>query len=110
MHQGIYAELKRVAKEQRYTTYSDIAPLAKLDMEEPADRVEIGQLLDEISRFEHSQGRPMLSATVIHRDDNIPGQGFFKLARQLGLYRGGDEFMFFIDELKRVHAYWERAE
>lgn len=109
MHQGIYEELKRVAKEQRLTNYADIAPLAGLSMDDPTDRNRIADILGEISRFEHEQGRPMLSAVVILRDENIPGQGFFSLAKELGLYSAGDNFMFFVNELRRVHAEWSRS-
>ncbi len=35
MHQAIYEELQRVAKAQRVTAYSEIAPLAGLDMANP---------------------------------------------------------------------------
>ena len=44
------------------------------------DRDQISLLLDEISRHEHARGNPLLSAVVIHMDDNIPGNGFFTLA------------------------------
>ena len=106
MHPEIYDEPKRVAKAASYTTYSDIAPLAELDMDTPSHRDEIGQLLGEISKYEHSQRRPMLSAVVIHRDNNMPGMGFFKLARELGAYTGSDDLKFYLDELKRVHQHW----
>ena len=106
MNQKLYEELVSVAKKGDSVTYSDVAPIADLDMDNPSDRDEIGRLLGEISTHEHSQGRPLLSAVVIHRDNNMPGQGFFKLARQLHLYSGGDDLKFFLDELKRVHAQW----
>lgn len=110
MHEEMYGELRRVAWEQRYVTYSDIAPIADLDMNNPPDRDRIGQLLDEINRHEHQLGRPLISVVVIHRDNNMPGPGFFKLARELGLYVGKDDLKFFLDELKRVHSYWLTAQ
>jgi hypothetical protein len=106
LHQPIYDQLVAVAREQDVTRYADIAPLADLDMGNELDRAKIGEILGEISTFEHQQRRPMLSAVVIHRDNNMPGQGFFTLARELGLYRGIDDFMFFVQELRRVHDYW----
>jgi hypothetical protein len=45
MHQAIYDELKRVAHRQEMTTYSAIAPLAGLDMDNPADRDAMRRLL-----------------------------------------------------------------
>lgn len=106
MHEQIYRTLIDVARSGRYTTYAEIAPLAGLDMPLQADRTEIGRILGEISTFEHSQGRPLLSAVVIHSDNNMPGEGFFRLARQLNLHTGTDDLQFFIQELRKVHEYW----
>jgi len=109
MHQAIYEQLKSVAQQGNVTTYSDIAPLANLDMGNQADRNKIGEILGEISTFEHEHKRPLLSVIVIHRDNNMPGQGFFNLARELGIYKGSDDFLFFVNELRRVHDYWKVA-
>ena len=103
----VYEELKRVARAQGQVAYSEIAPLAQLDMESPADRNQLSDILGEISLFEHKNGRPLLSVVVLYRDDNMPGQGFFRLARELGVYAGKDDIAFFVRELKRVHAYWK---
>jgi hypothetical protein len=109
MHQAIYEELKRVAQAGSYTTYSDIAPLARLNMDNQSDRNKMGEILGEISVYEHQQDRPLLSVVVIHRDDNMPGLGFFNLARELGVYKGKDDFEFFIAELRRVHDHWKNV-
>jgi hypothetical protein len=106
MHQAIYEELKRVAARATTVTYSEIAPLAGLSMDDPSHRDEIGRLLGEISEHEHEMNRPLLSVVVIHRDNNMPGPGFFKLAKRLGLYDGLDDLKFFLDELKRAHTVW----
>ncbi len=107
MHQAIYDELKRVAKTQGTTTYGAIAPLAGLDMSNPADRNEIARILGEISTHEDNQGRPMLSAVVVLQEINMPGRGFFTLARDLGLYSGHDDLAFFSREVAQVHAAWK---
>lgn len=107
MNELIYDKLISVARSQNVTTYSEIAPLAGLDMSNPDDRNRIANILGEISTHEHEKGRPLLSAVVIHRDNNIPGHGFFTLARELGLHRDTDDRMFFINELRRVHDRWK---
>jgi len=86
--------------------YSDIAPMAGLDMDIPGDRHKIGVILDDINHYEHRFGRPMLSAVVVHKDSLKPGKGFFVLAQELGLFLGSDEDKFYIQELRRVHDYW----
>ena len=106
MHEATYEELKHVARRESYTTYSKIAPLAGLDMDSQADRNRIAEILGEISTHEHSLGRPLPSAVVVLAEEGKPGQGFFTLARQLGLYGGGDDLKFWLDEIKRVHQCW----
>ncbi len=103
---AIYERLIKIAKDSDITNYSVIAPLARLDMNLPPHRNRISDILDEISRTESSCGRPLLSAVVILKDENIPGDGFFKMARELRLYDDDDDFRFWIRELRRVHDYW----
>lgn len=107
LHTPVYEELKRLARRQQMTNYSAIAPRAGLDMENPGHRDEMRELLGKISTYEHQQGRPMLTAIVVHKQDNIPGHGFFELARHLGLLSAGqDEVAFFCREVARVHSTW----
>ena len=90
--QAIHEELLRVARSQRVVNYSDVAPLAGLNMDSPEDRNRIADILDVISQAEHRAGKPLLSAVVIRRDKNMPGAGFFNLARRLGLHGSGNDF------------------
>ncbi len=106
MHEGIYEKLKEVARTATVTYYSAIAPLAGLDMDSPNDRYKIGAILDDINQHERELSRPMLSAVVVHKDTLMPGQGFFTLARALGLFIGNDRDKFYIQELRKVHDYW----
>jgi hypothetical protein len=106
MHEQIHEKLKEVAQRSTVTYYSDIAPMADLDMNLPNDRFEIGVILDDINRHERELGHPMLSAVVVHKESLKPGQGFFTLARSLGLFVGNDEDKFYIQELRKVHDYW----
>ena len=110
MHRDIYERLKEVARAGQTITYGEIAPMANLDMESPADRNEISRILGAISEREHEEGRPLLSAVVMLADIGYPGKGFFTLARELGLYDGADDLAFFVRELRRVHEYWQRVE
>ena len=102
----VYQELLRVAKSNIITNYTDVGRLIRLDMNSPADRNRISEILDEISSTEHYSGSPLLSAVVILRDQVIPGEGFFKMAKSLGLYDGSDDLMFWLKEIRRVHDYW----
>jgi len=105
--QTIYERLSEVAQGREYVNYSDVAPIAGLNMESPADRNEIADILDGVSQAEHDAGRPLLSAVVIRIDSNMPGKGFFTLARRLGLHRAGEnDLTFWLRELNRVYDHW----
>ena len=106
--EAIYQELLLVAKGSNLTNYSDIAPLAGLDMGLPPDRNSMASILDEISRSEHENGRPLLSAVVVLKGENIPGEGFFSLAKDLRLHDGSDDVVFWVREVQRVHNYWSK--
>ena len=96
-----------VARAQSTTRYSEIAPLAGLSMDSPADRNTIRLLLDAINDEENRHGRPMLSAVVIRIEDNMPGDGFFTCAARLGRMNTGDDpLTFWLHELRRVHDCW----
>lgn len=67
-----------------YQKLSDECKLG-LDMSRIDHRAEIGRILGEISSYEHQNDRPLLSALVVRAGDNYEGDGFFKLAEELGL-------------------------
>lgn len=114
MHTGIYLQLIELARAQRLTTYSDIAPLAGLSMNVEQDRGRISQLLGEIVIHEVSENRPMLTAIVVHRgSDNNPGEGFFSVATQLGLFNGSRQQLprleFWVRQVQLVNEHWGAA-
>jgi hypothetical protein len=109
MHQKIYAKLREVARSGRLITYGELAPLANLDLASLADRTKLANILGEISTHEHEQNRPLLSAVVVLGGESVPGEGFFKLARDLGVHTGGNpdqNLAFFVREINRVYAEW----
>lgn len=67
-----------------YQELSDQCGLGLYFRESPYDRKVIGEILGEISAFEHSQERPLLSALVISKSGE-EGDGFFKLCEELSL-------------------------
>jgi hypothetical protein len=111
MHIGIYNRLLELARGERLTTYSDIAPLAGLSMSDERDRERMSELLGEILRHEVTQGRPLLTAIVVHRgDDNNPGEGFFTIATELGRFSGSRDPLarleFWVRQIQEVNTYW----
>lgn len=64
----------------------------------------------EISSEEHKEGRPLLSALIVQKMMQMPGEGFFLLATRLGKYHGSSELVdrvvYFKQELHELFTYW----
>ena len=75
---------KRTNQTVAYQKLSDDCKLG-LDMRgNPSDRKKIGNMLAEISINEFDRKRPLLSSLVLRANDGEEGEGFYKLAEQLG--------------------------
>ncbi len=105
MNQRVYEALKQVARARGVVTYSEVASLIGLGITNPRDP-RLRKILHEICSYEVEHGRPMLGAVVVRKADKHPGEGFFKRARELGLFRESDKLAFWASELSKVYAYW----
>ncbi len=109
MNQAVYEALKQVARSGSVTHYGAIAPLAGVNLNTGRGRREMGCVLAEVCRSEAQQGHPLLGSVVVRKDSQMPGKGYFRGAQILGKFHGGsdeDRRAFWLQELKRVHAYW----
>lgn len=111
MNMKIYNRLVTLAREDQLTTYSDIAPLADLTMDDAAHREEMSRLLEEIARCEQAAKRPMLTAIVVHQGgDNNPGEGFFAIAAEFGRFtrtrNQNRRAEFWVSQVAEVYNYW----
>ncbi|GAH87373.1 unnamed protein product, partial [marine sediment metagenome] len=84
MRKGIRNMLIKAAQQRKVVYYSEVGEAVNLSMGNPHQRAELGRILSEISSEEHDNGRPLLAAIVVHKDNKKPGEGFFKLARNIG--------------------------
>ncbi len=77
--------LIKCAMTKKIVTYQNLSTVTNLglDMSLSKDRNTIGELLCSISRQEHKEGRPILSALVITANDKNQGDGFYKLCEEL---------------------------
>ena len=108
MHRIVCDLCKQTAQDQETTNYANVARAIGMSTFGEGWRYQIGPLLDEVSRHEHAQGRPLLSVVVVREDTLRPGEGLFTLARELGRSVGLNDEEFFIKELKAAHAAWKR--
>jgi hypothetical protein len=107
----IREKLIQITRSQDLISYDDLNKQLNLglDFNLPPDRILIGHWLDEISEHEIRAGRHMLSAVVVHKEGEgfgDPGKGFYECARELGVYKGGDDLGFWAKEVKWLHDYW----
>jgi len=97
--------LEGVARREGRIHYSELTQKIQALPLEPNDPMLI-RLLDNVSKSTHSSLQVMLSAVVVHKEDHLPGKGFFKLARELGHDVGHDELAeleFHARELEAVY-------
>jgi hypothetical protein len=92
----------------RTIAYGDLATKITTIRFEPDAHI-FHALLGQISECENAKGRGMLSVVVVHKGGDkkgYPGDGFFKLAQELGRDTH-DQLQFFVAELERVRKAWE---
>jgi hypothetical protein len=115
MNQRVREHLINIAARGGTITYQKLSDecALKLDMQASQyDRAEIGRILGEISTFEHIHGRPLISAVVITKGTGYEGDGFFKLAQELGFgpWKKLRDSDFDIVEIKKCFEFWRNAE
>lgn len=109
-HFLVYCELIRAARHRGTVTFQEIAEIMGLPLSGGHMAAEVGQMIGAISVDEHGYGRPMLSAIVVSVRD-LPGKGFFDLARELGRLQDDSEEgerRFWEEEKKAVYAKWQK--
>jgi len=100
-------ELIKVAKRKNTVTYDLLASRTTLSSFSNWFYV-ISDYLDEINRRETGEGRPMMTAVVVTKEDGVPGGGFWDCAfYTCKVWDGkGSKETFWEKELRRVWDYW----
>jgi hypothetical protein len=109
LNQEVHNRLVRLAQARRTASFEEIASLVVADARGRVTPSRVSKILNEISVYEHSRARPMLSALVLDRAGRAPGPEFFALARTLGRYTGEDERsdrVFLDAEIESVWDQW----
>jgi hypothetical protein len=104
----VYCKLLTAAQQSMEISYKEVADI--LGIHTPGNHMarEVGEILGEISEDEHNAGRPLLSALAVGVN-NIPGEGFFNLARRLGKLTATGKIettQFWRDEQRHVYETW----
>ena len=112
MDYRVRTHLIELASKGKTTTYQELSNACHLGLDMQAseyDRVEIGKILGEISMFEHSNGRPLLSAIVLTKGSHYEGDGFYKMAQDLGFgpWITLRESAFDVMEINHCFEFWK---
>lgn len=90
MNQKVRYYLIKLARQKvnQTVTYQKLSDDCDLELDmrnNPHDRKILGKILGDISIHEYKNDkRPLLSALVLRAGDNYEGDGFYKLAEELG--------------------------
>jgi hypothetical protein len=89
-------------------TYGELASEFDIHLGSDGERYQFANMLGRISREEHEQNRPLLSAVVVKAGAGYPGAGFYNFVRALKpQYSKMEDIMIYAMELKAVQQYWE---
>jgi hypothetical protein len=95
--------LSRAHNAQEPMSYTELAAHVKAIDFAPDDHA-LHYMLGQVSEEADAYGRGMLSVMVVHKDgDQMPGPGFFKLAKKLGR-DPSDRVRCWMEELNKVYA------
>ncbi|MBN1123351.1 MAG: hypothetical protein JXJ17_19935 [Anaerolineae bacterium] len=97
-----------------FAWYGDLIRLAGLDQYYSGDGLSgaLGWVLWAVVQKDLSEdkSRPMISAIGLPKNGTRPSDGFFELARELGRLDSHDQYeedIFWLNELKKLRAYWQ---
>lgn len=110
MNERVREYLIAAARRGEFVTYSQVNRDChlNLDFQFQPDRNEVGRILGTIGEYEYNEGRPILSAVVIHQDDSRHGVGFYNLCEELGLGDSDrlDRDDYGMNEMGRCFEFW----
>lgn len=121
---GAYSELVRRAKELNFDempiTYGELGSKIGLYPDPDWFQLKIAHIVGACSKYEHRQGRPLISALVVNKDTYRPGKGFWGLEGILPRLRkvvrieditpewlDKDRDDFWVKELKKIDKEWK---
>jgi hypothetical protein len=112
MDEKVRNYLIEVARKKGTCYYQKLSGDCKLGLimnESEFARSEIGRILGEISTYEYENDRPLLSSLVISKGDNYQGDGFYRLAEELGFGQWKKlkaDLSFEIGQMNKCYEYW----
>ncbi|TNE27291.1 MAG: hypothetical protein EP346_12830 [Bacteroidetes bacterium] len=116
MEKDIRSKLIELARNKTPWSYSQLNEqlMLGLNFKNEHHRKYIGEILGEISMYEYNNGRPLLSALIIHKSkDREQGDGFYKLCSEI-YGKQWDELKsdrdFELERMKECYSFWKDNE
>lgn len=108
--------LVEVAKKRSLTNYTDLSAelvgrtgQPRFDYNLERDQAAVGALLGEVTDATFDEIGAMLSSLVVQKATGDPGEGFYRLAKRLGLMQSAaDKVECFSSQVSLVHAHYAR--
>lgn len=103
-------------KKGKFVFYSDVIKDCALDIDLafPPDHAKFSEILREVSAFENKYSRPLLTSLAIykHSTKNDHGDGFYKLAEQLGKgeFKKLKDELYAFSEAEECRKFWQQDE
>ena len=100
----------------KFVFYSDLVSDCglKINLRNSNGQKKLNQILDDVSAFEDSAGRPLLSAMAIYKDirKNDHGDGFYYMAEKLGKgnARKLKRDLYGFAEAEACRQFWQKEE
>jgi hypothetical protein len=117
MHYKLRKYLIETARQKdKFAYYSDIVLDCGLhiNLRSEHGRKHLTTLLGEVSEFENSHGRPLISAMAIYKDSrrNDHGDGFYMVAEKLqkGSFKSLKYGLFGFTEAEACRKFWQQDE
>lgn len=108
--------LIEVARDRNLTNYTDLSSQlvrrtghSGFDFKTARDQAAVGALLADVIERTYAEIGAMLSALVVLKATGDPGDGFYRYAKQLGLFKPGmEKFEVFQAQVRLVHEKYAR--
>jgi hypothetical protein len=112
MNSVVRAYLIEIARQKdKFVYYSDMVKdcALRFDLSTAEGQLQLSQTLSDISRFENTHSRPMLTSIAIGKQDNDHGNGFYDLAEEFGFGKNKTLHSQFwgMQEAGRTREYWQ---
>ena len=113
MNQTVRAHLIEIARKSKTITYQELSDQCKLGLvmrESEFARAEIGRIIGDISKYEHSKQRPLISSLVIGKWDSAQGDGFYRISEELGFGNWKKlkaDISFEIGQMNACYSFWK---